>query len=83
MEKDSSDLNRDNYYFIVNGKESDAWDTVKWNAIDFDEEGINSIDIYKKYQEMARILAKYLSKEIGEEILPIELAFIDWDICKQ
>lgn len=31
---------------------------------------------------MVRILAKALSKESKEEILPIELSIIDWDIPK-
>ena len=80
MEENPGEINKDNYYFIVDGKESDAWDTVKWNAIDFDGEEINSIEVYKKYQEMAKVIADKVSKDTGIETSPIELAFIEWDV---
>lgn len=82
MDDYPDEIDRDCYYFIINGKKSHAWDAITWNTIDFDIDGINSIEVYNKFQEMARILAEALSKDSTEEILPIELSIIDWDIPK-
>ena len=83
MDDHPDQIDRENYYFIVNDKEFHNWNVINWNTIDFYGEGINSFDVYRKFQEMAKVIAEYISKENGEQTYPIELSFIDWDIPDQ